>query len=389
MVEKAGGRRYLGGMGLIHLRRVGVIFLIAILLHGCAKTGAVSTASTTAAIDAPPMEAVDNVIEQAISRGNIPGGVLLVERGGRTVYLKAYGNRAVQPAVAPMTTDTIFDLASLSKPVGCATSIMILAERGKLKVTDPVARYIPAFAANGKEKITIEDLLLHRGHLVPDNDIEDYKDGPAGAWEKIFALKPTKLPLRHFTYSDMGYIVLGKLVEVVDGRRLDVFAREEIFGPLKMEHTTYNPPAQWKALCAPTEQREGRWMVGEVHDPRSYALGGVAGHAGIFSTAADLRRFCRMILSGGELNGRRILKKETVDEMTKVRCLPDGSGCRSFGFDVRTAYSSARGERFESMTTFGHTGFTGTMFWIDPRSDCFIIFLTNRVHPDGKGELVQ
>jgi uncharacterized protein YbbC (DUF1343 family) len=178
-------------------------------------------------------------------------------------------------------------------------------------------------------------------------------------------------------------------VEVVDGRRLDVFAREEIFGPLKMEHTAYLPPTEWKAMCAPTEQREGRWMVGEVHDPRSYALGGVAGHAGVFSTAADLQQFCRMILNGGELDGKRILKRETVAEMTKVRCLPDGSGCRSYGFDVRTGYSSARGERFESLTTFGHTGFTGTMFWIDPKNDCFVIFLTNRVHPDGKGEIVQ
>ena len=382
-------------MGLLHLRspwrlfQVGFVFLATFLLGGCSKSGGESGSSTTAAIDATRMEAADQVIEQAIARKGIPGGVLLVERGGQTVYLKAYGNRSVQPAVAPMTVDTIFDMASLSKPLGCATSIMILAERGKLKLSDPVAKYIPAFAANGKEKITIEDLLLHRGHLIPDNDIEDYKDGPAVAWEKIFALKPTKLPLRHFAYSDMGYIVLGKLVEMVDGRRLDVFAREEIFGPLKMEHTAYNPPAEWKALCAPTEQREGRWMVGEVHDPRSYALGGVAGHAGVFSTAADLRRFCRMILNGGELDGRRILKRETVAEMTKVRCLPDGSGCRSFGFDVRTAYSSARGERFESLTTFGHTGFTGTMFWIDPKNDCFVIFLTNRVHPDGKGEIVQ
>ena len=146
----------------------------------------------------PRMEDADRTIEAAIARKGIPGAVLLVERGGKTVYLKAYGNRSVQPEVVPMSTDTIFDMASLSKPLGCATSIMILWERGKLKLSDPVAKYIPAFVANGKEKITIEDLLLHRGHLVPDNDIEDYKDGPAVAWEKIFALKPTKLPLHQF-----------------------------------------------------------------------------------------------------------------------------------------------------------------------------------------------
>src|SRR5882672_2853408 len=258
------------------------LFFLSFIFGGCAKNSAKTGSTAPATVDSTRMEEADRAIEEAIARRGIPGGVLLVERGGKTVYLKAYGNRSVQPAVAAMTTDTIFDMASLSKPMGCATSIMILAERGKLKLSDPVAKYIPAFAANGKQKITIEDLLLHRGHLIPDNDIEDFKDGPAAAWEKIYALKPTKLPLRHFTYSDMGYIVLGKLVEVVDGRRLDVFAREEIFQLLKMEHTAYLPPEQWKAMCAPTEQRGGRWMVGEVHDPGSYALGGVAGHAGVF-----------------------------------------------------------------------------------------------------------
>src|SRR6266550_605377 len=193
-----------------HNSRVGLLVL-AIALGGCAKAGTESASSASGPIDAARMEEADRIVEQAIARKGIPGGVLLVERGGRTVYLKAYGNRSVQPSVSPMTVDTIFDMASLSKPLGCATSIMILAERGKLKLSDPVAKYIPAFAANGKEKITIEDLLLHRGHLVPDHDIEDFKDGPALAWEKIFALKPTMLPLRHFTYSDMGYIVLGKL----------------------------------------------------------------------------------------------------------------------------------------------------------------------------------
>src|SRR6185436_3679927 len=158
------------------------------------------------------------------------------------------------------------------------------------------------------------------------------------AWEKIFALKPTKLPLRHFTYSDMGYIVLGKLVEVVDGRRLDVFAREEIFKPLKMEHTAYLPPESWKSLCAPTEQREGRWMIGEVHDPRAYAMGGVAGHAGLFSTADDVARYCRMVLNGGVLDGKRILKESTIRDMAVPRCLPDSTGCRGYGWDIDTPY---------------------------------------------------
>jgi uncharacterized protein YbbC (DUF1343 family)/CubicO group peptidase (beta-lactamase class C family) len=340
-------------------------------------------------VDHQHLADADRLIEDAVAHGACPGAVLLVGQGGDVVYRKAYGSRAVVPAREAMTADTIFDLASLSKPVGCAASIMILAERGQVRLDETVGTYLPAFAAGGKQRITVADLLLHRGGLPPDDPIEDFADGAAAGLRKILAAAPQWEPGSRFAYSDVGYIVLGELVQAVDGRPLDRFAHEEIFQPLGMTDTTYDPPASWRPRIAPTQERDGRPMRGEVHDPRSFALGGVAGHAGVFSTADDLGRFCRMILDGGRLDGRRILRAETIREMTRPRCLPDGTGLRCYGFDVATPYSpSPRGNRFEPGTTFGHTGFTGTMFWIDPLHDCYFILLTNAVHPDGKGSVI-
>ena len=339
--------------------------------------------------DAGRMAWADRAIQEAIDRGRLPGAVLLVGRGDQVVYRKAYGHRAIEPQRVPMTEDTIFDLASVSKVVGCATAVMILVERGRLNLTDKVAGHLPAFGAHGKDAITVEQLLLHRGGLVPDNPLSDYGDGPEKAWERIFDLRCVYEPGTEFRYSDVGYIVLGRLVEVVDGRPLDRFAREEIFEPLGMVNTAYLPPEEWKPRIAPTERRDGRWMVGQVHDPRAWALGGVAGHAGLFGTADDLARWCRMVLRGGELDGRRVLSGLTVREMTRGRCLEDGGGCRGYGFDVSTGYSSARGNLFEAGSTFGHTGFTGTMFWIDPHHDAYVILLSNSVHPDGKGSVID
>lgn len=344
---------------------------------------------TNRSFDADRMTWAEKHIDQAIDRGDIPGAVLLVGRGQHTLYRKAFGHRAIQPEKEPMTPDTVFDLASLSKVVGCATSVMLLIERGQVSPSDPVARYVPEFAANGKDKITVEQLLLHRGGLIPDNPLRDYQQGPEKAWQNIWQLDLIYPPGTDFRYTDVGYIVLAELVHRVDGRPLDRFAREEIFQPLGMDHTAYNPPPSWKPRCAPTEQREDRWMRGEVHDPRAYLLGGVAGHAGLFSTADDLASWCRMILADGAHQGRHVLSHMAVREMTRPRCLADGRGCRGYGFDVDTGYSSARGNLFEAGSTFGHTGFTGTMFWIDPAHDAFVIFLTNRVHPDGKGKVVD
>jgi serine-type D-Ala-D-Ala carboxypeptidase len=348
-------------------------------------------AMTTAAhakdrkVDLDHLEQVDSLIAQAIEKKDIPGAVLLVGRGDDVVYRKAYGNRAVEPAVEPMTEDTIFDLASLSKSMGTATSIMVLADRGKIDINAPVAKYVPAFAANGKEKVTIEQLLLHRGGLVADNSMSDYTDDPQESMQKLLKQKLKYEPGTDFIYSDMCFAVLGEVVHAVSGKPLSEFAAEEVFKPLGMKDSMYLPPADLKPRIAPTQKTKDGVLRGVVHDPRAQKLGGFAGHAGVFGTADDVGRYCRMLLHKGELDGKRIMSAKTVEEMTKTRCMPDGKNCRTYGFDVDTKLSSApRGERFEKGTTFGHTGYTGTMLWIDPVNNCYVVLLTNRVHPDDK-----
>jgi len=369
------------------LASLAIVLGAAVRIVAGQASGAAAQNSTN--LDLEQFKQADKLIDDAIAAGKCPGAVLLVGRGDDVIYRKAYGNRAIEPRIFRMTPDTIFDMASLTKSLATAPSIMILADRGKLALMDKVAKYIPEFAQNGKQDITIEQLLLHRSGLIPDNDIADYSAGPAEAWKKIYALKPQWPPGTHFAYSDVGYIVLGKIVETVSGRSLDEFALHEIFQPLGMSHSRFKPPDAWRELCAPTQERNGHWMIGEVHDPRAFALGGVAGHAGLFSTDDDLSRFCRMLLHEGTLDGNRILGQSTYREMIKQRCLPDGSGCRGYGFDVDTAYSGCRGDRFDRGSTFGHTGFTGTMFWVDPVHQCYLILLTNSVHPDGKGNILR
>ena len=364
-----------------------VPMLVAVVIFAVAERA--TAAPDPPGFDLSRMKWADQQIEKAIEAGKIPGAVLLVGRGDDIVYRKAYGNRVVEPQTAKMAADTIFDMASVSKVVGCATSIMLLVERGQVNLTDRVAEYIPEFGVNGKEDVTIEQLLLHRGGLVPDNPLSDYEGTPAESLARVYALAPVYEPGARYKYSDVGYIVLGELVRIVDGRPLDQFAREEIFEPLGMTDTSYSPPASWRQRCAPTEKRGGEWIVGEVHDPRAYALGGVAGHAGLFGTADDLSRWCRMILKGGTLDGKRVLSEMTVREMTRSRSLPDGTGCRGYGVGIGSHTWSARGNLFEEGTTFGHTGWTGTLFWIDPWHDCYVILLTNRVHPDGKGSAID
>lgn len=331
--------------------------------------------------------AADRAINDAIAEKQCPGAVLLVGKGDEIVYQKAFGDRAVLPEPVSMTIDTIFDLASLSKPIGCATSVLILADRGKIDLQQTVATYLPEFANNGKETITVEDLLRHRGGLIPDNPMSEYVGTRAEMIQKIMQTKPRWTPGTHFAYTDVGFEVLGELVHRVDGRPLDQFAREEIFLPLGMTDTLYRPPEALKPRMAPTEKRDGDWMVGVVHDPRAYALGGVAGHAGLFSTAADVSKWLRMLNAGGALDGKRILSDSMVRQMLEVEYLPDGTGGRGLGVDVDSSFSSPRGARFDRGTTFGHTGWTGTSFWSDPQSDVYVILLTNRVHPDGKGDV--
>ncbi len=330
------------------------------------------------------LSAVDAVVQAAIDRGEVPGAVLVVGTADGILYRKAYGHRALKPNPISMTPDTVFDMASLTKPTATATSIMILIERGQLKLDDRIAQHIPAFAQNGKQLITVEQLLLHRGGLTPDNSLKDYVGTRQDMIDRIHELPTRWEPGTTYKYTDVGFIVLGELIQAIDGRTIDVFAKEEIFTPLKMNDTTFKPTGQLAERCAPTEFIDEKWRLAEVHDPRSYRLGGVAGHAGLFSTADDLARYCQMMLNQGQLDGVRILSKETFATMTTPRELyGDDNGWRTYGFSTHTSDRSARGAVFTPDSSFGHTGWTGTAYWIDPDNDLFYVLLTSRCHPNG------
>jgi len=358
------------------------VWAVVGLAWGCGIAAAASK------IDPAPLARIDELMNTAIAEGKCPGGVVLVGHQDEIVLKKAYGNRAVQPEKVAMTTDTIFDLASLTKVVSAATSMTILIDQGRVSLADLAVKYVPEFAPNGKNAITIEQLMIHRSGLTPDNHLNDYADGGEAAWKKICDLKLLSEPGEKFAYSDVGYIVLGKIVEKVGGMPLDEFARKNIYEPAGMTHTAYNPPKEWNSLIAPRSKRNGQWMIGDVHDPRAYAMGGVAGHAGLFSTVDDLARYCRMMLHSGTIDGKKILSPLAVREMTRPR--PDGaiSGIRGLGWDILTGYGQPRGDLFPRICTFGHTGFTGTSMWIDPVNGVYWILLTSAVHPEEKGNVL-
>lgn len=347
---------------------------------------------SSADLDKTKLAPIDTAVAGAIKRAELPGAVVLVVHADAVVYRKAFGNRAVKPDEVAMTPDTVFDMASLTKPVATGTSILLLIQQGKLKPEDLVSTHWPAFAANGKDKVTVEHLLLHTSGLTADNAITDYADGREKALERIAGLKLEAPPGTRFRYSDVGFIVLGVLVEKLSGKPLDQFAKQHVFEPLKMTDTGYTPADALKKRVAPTGLRDGKIILGEVHDPRAFKMGGVAGHAGLFSTADDMARFCRMLLRGGELDGTRVLEAKTVKLFTEGHAVPvldknmkESKGLRSFGWDVDTSYSAPRGDGFTKGEGYGHTGFTGTSAWIDPGSKTAVIILSNRVHPNDKG----
>ncbi len=347
--------------------------------------------------DQQQLAKIDTAVEAALKRGDCPGTVVVVVHNDAVVFRKAYGSRALKPEKVPMTLDTVFDLASLTKPIATATAIWLLIEQGKLDPADRVAQHWPVFAANGKDKVTVAQLLLHTSGLTADNALADYTDGKAKALERIAALKLEAAPGTRFRYSDVGYIVLGELVERLGGKPLETFAREHVFTPLKMTDMGFTPPEALRKRTAPTGLRNQAIIFGDVHDPRAFAMGGVAGHAGLFATADDLARYCRLLLRGGELDGKRILAEKTVQRFTEPHLLPaskaaDGTPLkqsRSLGWDVDTGYSGQRGSVFPKGEGYGHTGFTGTSIWIDPGTKTAMIVLTNRVHPDDKGNVGQ
>lgn len=326
------------------------------------------------------LASVDAVIEQAIQDGNIPGAVLVVGHNGKVIYRKAYGNRALEPRREPMTLETIFDLASLTKVVATTTAVMKLVEQGKVRLNDPVAKYLPEFAQNGKEDISVRQLLTHYSGLAPDLDLKTAWDGKEKAYQMAFAETPEAPPGSRFSYSDVNFIVLGALVERVSGETLDEYCERRIFAPLKMMHTRFTPPAAWRSKIAPTQYDENVHMLrGAVHDPTARRMGGVAGHAGLFSTADDLATFSQALLNGGG----GVLSAPSVEKMTRPEQPPSAPVLRGFGWDIDSPFSSNRGDLLP-VGSYGHTGFTGTSMWIDATTQTYIILLTNAVHPRGK-----
>jgi uncharacterized protein YbbC (DUF1343 family)/CubicO group peptidase (beta-lactamase class C family) len=326
---------------------------------------------------------VDSIVQQAIAEG-VPGAVLLVGHNGQVIYRKAYGSRALEPKREAMTLDTVFDLASLTKVIATTTAVMQLVEQGAVRMNDPVAKYVPEFAQNGKEDITVRQLLTHYSGLAPDIELTPAFDSKESAYRLAFAETPQQAPGSGFVYSDTNFIVLGAMVEKVAGETLDAYTERHIFVPLKMAHTRFLPPAAWRAKIAPTEYDEHEHMLrAVVHDPRARRMGGVAGHAGLFSTADDLAKFAQALLNGGG----RILSAAMVTKMTSPEQPPSAPVLRGFGWDIDSPFSSNRGDLLP-VGSFGHTGFTGTSVWIDPTTNTYIILLTNAVHPRGKGNAI-
>jgi len=351
--------------------------------QGC-KTAAPLATTTASAFhfQSNKLAALDETIEGAIADHRLPGAVVWVEHHG-AVYRKAYGRRAVEPASEPITEDTIFDTASLTKVMATTPAIMLLAERGQLDLEAPVQRYIEEFRRGGKDGITVRHLLTHTSGLRAG-----LSPRPEGATEAIaMACKEvtTNTPGAVFIYSDINFILLGEIVQRVSGRPLEKFVAEEIYRPLKMRDTRYLPLKTDRPRIAPTERDGTNMLRGVVHDPTSRRMGGVAGHAGVFTTAADAARFARMMLNKGELDGVRLFRPETVTAMASIQSSPNVATRRGFGWDIDSGYSR-RGEIFP-LGSYGHTGFTGTALWIDPFSETFWILMSNRVHPDGKGDI--
>jgi uncharacterized protein YbbC (DUF1343 family)/CubicO group peptidase (beta-lactamase class C family) len=323
---------------------------------------------------------ISEMAKKAIQSGKIPGAVILIGNQGKTVYRQSFGFRALIPKKEPMTTETIFDLASLTKVIATTTAVMQLVENGKLNFEDPVVKYWPEFKKNGKEQITVRDLLTHYSGLRPDLDSKPKWSGYDTALKMIEEEKPVFPPGTNFIYSDINFIILGELTSRISGEPLDTYCTEHIFKPLRMKDTGFKPSPVLQVRIAPTQYQQGttgKMLRGEVHDPMAYRMGDAAGHAGLFSTADDLAIFAQMVLDGGSRMDVQILSPLTIKKMIKPQSPPDKVPLRGLGWNIDSS--------LVSIGSFGHKGFTGTGIWIDPLSNTYVIILTNRVHPKGKG----
>jgi uncharacterized protein YbbC (DUF1343 family)/CubicO group peptidase (beta-lactamase class C family) len=340
-------------------------------------------------------------VEEAVRDRQMPGAVVVAGHGDRVVVRAAVGARATAPAAEPMTPDTIFDAASLTKVVVTTTAIMQLVEDGRLRLSDPVSRHVPGFERYGKRDITVRHLLTHTSGLRPDVDLVDPWTGADHAMALALDEVPVARVDERVIYSDINFFVLGTIVETISGLGLDRYAAERIFAPLRMTDSGFRPGPALERI-APTERCPASeacvpgaaapatappMLRGVVHDPTARRMGGVAGHAGLFTTADDLARFCRMLLREGTLDGARVLSPLSVARMTAPSTPAHDPNVRGLGWDLDSRFSSNRGELFP-LGSFGHTGFTGTSMWIDPATGSYVVVMANRVHPDGTGDAV-
>jgi serine-type D-Ala-D-Ala carboxypeptidase len=319
---------------------------------------------------------IDHVVERGISAGGYPGAAVVVGRRGAAVWEKGFGKLSWESSSSRVSADkTIYDLASLTKVVGTTTAIMVLYDEGKIHLDDPVSVYVPEFSGGAKDRVTVRMLLEHRSGLPAGRDLWRSAHSPEEARAEVISTPLGCEPGHCYEYSDLGADMLGFIVEAASGERLDRFLDERVFQPLGMTDTFFRPADSLKARVAPTEVAPPRGypLQGEVHDENAYALGGVAGHAGLFSTAADLAVFAQMMLNGGEYNGTRIVADSTVALFTKR-----AAGTRALGWD--TCGGSGSCGQYLGEDAYGHTGFTGTSIWMDPDRDMFVVLLTNRVH---------
>jgi uncharacterized protein YbbC (DUF1343 family)/CubicO group peptidase (beta-lactamase class C family) len=333
-----------------------------------------------ASTDSFDFAAVDTAARDAVATGEIPGAVILVGRGDTVLYHRAFGWRALVPDAEPMTPDTIFDIASLTKPLGTTLAIMALVERGALKLDAPLGRYLKEFRGAEFKNVTIARMLTHSAGFPGYPPNAAVQGGFPSAARAIAKVKLDYPPGAGFQYSDTGFILLGEVVRRVAGESLDRYVDRLLVRPLGLRETTFHPGAAMRARTAPTEFWQGRMLRAEVHDPRARLLGGVAGHAGMFSTTSDVARICRLLLDGGAVSGKQVLRPETIALMWSRST--DGNGRRTLGWDMSSGYSLIHAPFFPAGSV-GHTGFTGTSVWLDPASRSYMVLLTNRVHPNG------
>jgi CubicO group peptidase (beta-lactamase class C family) len=380
------------------VRSICLWVLLAFLFAAC-RLGTSGTARPEeAGLSGKQLRRLDAVFEQALARKDFPGAVVLIGRKGKIVFRKAYGQSQWVPTPRAMDEAMTFDLASITKPVATATSFMLLVEEGRISLDEKVKDYVPDFvpyvdpAGAPGEDARIWHLLTHTSGLPPYVEPGGHA-GVEGQFGKrlsteelvvhIARLPKTDPPGQALHYSCLGYITLAHILKKISGQDIAAFSRERIFLPLGMKHTGYCPGDRLRSLCVPTELLDGKPLVGVVHDPLARLQGGVSGNAGLFSTADDLAVFAQMMLRHGEYKGRRILSPLTVARMTTVWPKAAHTG-RGLGWDVNSPQSTSRGDLF-GPNSYGHTGYTGTSIWIDPDTETYLIFLTNRVHPDDKG----